>query len=215
MLAALFVFGSAGFWFLCGISTLILLALVEYERSGWAFLTLLATAALIFLCGNAGVVAMIVSNPLGILSFLIGYTFTGSIWSLVKWFLFVKDRKEKYLERKAELLKQALRNLESSNVENPTEKQVLDEMNVLSKQSRYDGRDLTARNFGMPVPSNHKGRIIHWMAYWPWSMLNALLFDFVRRFFQHLYNVLAGVFRKISESIYKDVLDEIGDDSRF
>lgn len=208
MLAALFVFGSIGFWAITVISMLILLALVEYERSGWALITLAVVTSLIVL-GNVGLIPFIVANPAGVLLALCAYIIVGAAWSLAKWVLFVKDRKEKFIEAKAKRRADIVNELRIGLKRDPTDEEISDTFKErFSKNARYD-----RRTFGMPVPSEHKGRIIHWMAYWPWSMLNSLIFDFIRRFFKHIYNLLADIYRKISESIYKDILDETGDDS--
>lgn len=56
-----------------------------------------------------------------------------------------------------------------------------------------------------PEPGNYKNRIITWMTLWPLSFLWTMLNDPIVRFFQHIYYEIAGVLRKISDNVFKDV----------
>lgn len=208
MFAAMFLFGSIGFWLLTAAAMLLLILLVEFEKSGWAFLTLVGTGGLLLLGGNVGILPWIVANPFLMVAFLIGYVLIGAGWSLFKWFLFVTDRKEKFIEEKSRRRGETLLRLKSHLNREPSKEEVNAEILASIKNNHR-------KMFGMPVPSEHKSRIMHWMAYWPWSVINSLIFDFIRRFFKHVYNALADVFRKISEYVYKDIKAEIGVDSEW
>lgn len=50
-----------------------------------------------------------------------------------------------------------------------------------------------------PTASNSKSRIIHWMAYWPWSGLWWLLSDFLTELFSFLYRRLGKVYELIEK----------------
>ena len=59
-----------------------------------------------------------------------------------------------------------------------------------TKEQRYERR---------PTASTSKNRIIHWMAYWPWSGLWWLLSDFLTEVFSFLYRRLGGVYEMIEK----------------
>lgn len=55
-----------------------------------------------------------------------------------------------------------------------------------------------------PEPENYKGRIISWIIYWPASMFWTLLNDPIRKLGRQLYYMIAGVLKRISDSVWKD-----------
>lgn len=209
MIMALFMFGSIGFWLLCGAAMLMLLLLVEFERSWLAFATLAVTAMLLCIA-NGAVLPMLMANPLLAVAGVGAYAMLGAIWSLVKWVLLVKDRKEKFLEEKVKRTNSAKLHFEKRVGREPDEKEL--NIEVVDYIHKHAG---SRKDFGMPIPSHNKTRIMHWMAYWPWSVVNSIVFDFVRRGFKHIYNLLADVYRKIAENIYKDIRDESGDETEW
>jgi hypothetical protein len=203
----LFALGTVGFWVLSVMATLLLLLLVEFEKSGWAFITTAATVALLYFFGNSGIFGWVFANPGLVVAGVIGYVVIGALWSILKWVLFVKDRKEKFIEFRSRFMNAWSPVTAPSRTSYPGEnaKEAF-KLYMASDSSRYEREDIR-----MPEPRDHKSRIMHWMGYWPWSVLNSILFDFVRRIFLNLYNLLAGVFRDISRSIYKDVMEDMED----
>jgi hypothetical protein len=58
------------------------------------------------------------------------------------------------------------------------------------KERRYGSR---------PTVGTSKNRIVHWMAYWPWSGLWWLLSDFLTEVFSFLYRRLGRVYEMIEK----------------
>lgn len=196
-MSTLFVFGAVGFWILVLVAFILLMLCVQFERYLFAFCTVGATLAFLYFCGNSGIIEWIAANPLQIVLAIVVYILAGTGWSLGKWFLFVVDRKEKLIEFKDEWLR-----------ENPEGdfKAYFNSDKIIYRE----GKNAHIRqHYGVPEPRDHKVRILGWMGWWPWSLLNALLFEFFKRVFQHVYNSLAGVFRRIAKRVYGDVLNDV------
>jgi hypothetical protein len=64
--------------------------------------------------------------------------------------------------------------------------------------------DVDTGKFDFPV-REYKGKITTWMAFWPFSSVWTLIDDLVIRLWENLYKMLTGTFRRISESVFRDV----------
>lgn len=53
-------------------------------------------------------------------------------------------------------------------------------------------------------PHNNKGRIIHWMLYWPLSALWTLIDDPVRKLFSAAFHRFEGIYQGITDQIMKN-----------
>lgn len=69
----------------------------------------------------------------------------------------------------------------------------------LKEYSRYD----------IPLVKDNKDKIILWMVYWPWSAIWTIINDPVRRFFDFVYMRISGLYQKISDRIFKDVISYV------
>lgn len=64
--------------------------------------------------------------------------------------------------------------------------------------------DVATGKFDLPL-RDYKGRITTWMAFWPFSLVWTLVDDLVIRLWENLYEMLTGTFRRIFESVFRDV----------
>jgi hypothetical protein len=64
--------------------------------------------------------------------------------------------------------------------------------------------DVRENKFEFPV-REYKGKIITWMAFWPFSLVWTLIDDLVVRLWENLYKMLTGIFRRISEAVFRDL----------
>jgi len=60
---------------------------------------------------------------------------------------------------------------------------------------------------GIPTAKEYKSEIIVWMSYWPWSMTWTLLNDPIKRFFNFIYLKFSTLYQKLSDRIFKDIID--------
>jgi len=182
------IVGGVWFWILTALIIVLLVWEVAGERAIAGGFTLLAYLLLIHLFGNASIFAAVKAHPeyayIGIPAFFL----IGAIWSLVKWWFFVKRSALEYRESRMAFL-------EANGVVGATLDTPVPE-------------NLKARAFARsrkPLARQNKGRIITWMVYWPFSMAWTLLDEPWRL----IYEALARLFQRISDRIWADLDKDI------
>lgn len=174
-----FLSGLASMWAVVWtiLFLLVLSGLIEYEQ-GW--LSLLLTAGVFAVAEvywDAGLVDWGTDNPGRLLMYAVLYVVIGVAWSLIKWSMYVSRRRtvttEAYSREKKNYGSNAAESLEAFAVSSS---------NPLH-------------------PSRHKSRILMWMAWWVPSVLSTILFDFLDRFWDLVYDRFSNVFVRIGASI--------------
>ena len=166
VLAGLFALGSLGFWILCSVVCICIIAAVEYEKPGWATASLIATFALIGFFGDFNVLTFARENPLSALACVGVYMVAGTLWAFSKWWFFLRARREQYDDVKREFLRR--NKVEGTAIPDD----LLEEWKKHAPDpdgNRY-GYDYKEKTGFAPRARNHKSRILTWMIYWPWSM---------------------------------------------
>jgi len=200
-----FVFGTIWFWLLLGAVTIVLFALIENDRFGWATFSLLLAAAVLHLFGDVNVFAFAREQPLTALLLAGGYAAAGTFWGLGKWFFFVQRERRRYEHQKAEFLRSKG---VSGNVVPPELKQAWrKECGGVTYQTVSDDPDRCRKGVYpvnmAPKASDHRGQIIGWMIYWPWSLVWTLINDPVVRLFKWIYRQIQGLLQKISDHAFR------------
>jgi len=240
-----FAVGTLWFWLLLIGSSIAIIAFLENERAWAATVTMVLTIAAIIGLGNMGLLGWILENPWTLLLVVLGYFLCGTIYGVVKWWLFVTNTKERYIEERDRFVEKWRdradkfktdpnhRNLGTDEREkfkdaaflNDVLQSVADNKPVgkLAAEWRQYVRNFDenckygystpdyARRITMPQVRNHKGRIIAWMSYWPWSLFWTLLNDPIRRLFRRIYYQIKNVLQSISDRVYKDINDELAE----
>lgn len=202
MLITLFALGTFWFWVLVAVHFCVLLALIEYEKTGWATFTMIATFAALYFLGDFNVITAALRNP-GLTAALAGgYFAAGTAWSVAKWWFFVRRCREDYDKQKAEFLRH-------NGIEGTA---IPDNLKTKWKESLgYGyGRNSHRRSDNViPKAGDHKSRIMAWMCYWPWSMVWTLINDPVKRVFKQIYLQIQGIMQSISNRAFRGVEDDL------
>jgi hypothetical protein len=200
---ALFVFGSFWFWGLLAVTSLLLIYALECESGAGATSIVVGTLIALLVLGNAGWLGWIVANPLTLLLWVAGYLSVGVGYGVVKWWLYVLGAADKYRDVRYAWLKRNALDESSPNL--PAYKDAL-KTGVLGAIVMDSWKEYT-KNRGLKLPTVHgsKGRIVTWMAYWPWSAIWTFVNDPVRRFFNWAYGRVSGILQRISDRVFKDI----------
>jgi hypothetical protein len=201
MLWTLFAFPSLGFLGLLVISTLLLMPLVEAEKSWWALFALLFTGANLVIFGNLWVIPWVSQNYELIALGLVVYVAVGALWAVFKFYLFLANHKEKYIAEKQKWMKEYAK-------KGATPEATLAAFREFITPSNLAYHWHQQAIFIMPNPTQHKAQIIHWMSYWPWSVINFIFFDVLRKMWNHIYNIFADLFRYMVKARYADLMDD-------
>jgi len=201
MLASVFLVGSFWFWTLLVASFILVVFMAEvWDAPFWAAATVIATLVALDLLGDAGLWSWVLANPLLIGAGAGVYVVGGTLWSFVKWYIFVRKRREGYLDQRAQFMVD--HKLEEKDKIPPTL------LRKWQSQLSYSNRE-------MPSARKEKSRILRWMVYWPWSVIYSLFADLVREVFLIIYARMATTFQRISESIYGDISGEMKEAAEF
>jgi hypothetical protein len=190
MFETLLAIGGLGFWSLIAIETILLLCWIEWEYSGLATLSVLVTAAIMQFACHVDMIGYVQANPQIVLYGLLGYFLTGTVWSIMKWWFFVKGERRRYNEFKAEFLYD--NGIKDGILPDNLKPQFLHDLPT------YGSDKIEIR----PQVGNHKARIYLWIAYWPWSMLWTIVNDPIRRICREIYEQIKSNLQKISDSVW-------------
>jgi|SRR3989344_4947432 len=194
------LFGTFGFWVLVVVMSLVIwysISEIENEKKsrckggGWAITAYLGVALLLQFCGDIKVFTYAWGHPVWAFIYLIAFVFIGVAYSCSRWARFLKQKSLEFAQRKAEFF---------------TTYKITE--NTIPSKREYEWKTFL-RSHPQPQAKGHSFRIIHWIAYWPWSLVWFLLHDYFRKFFQHVYETFEWVFDGISNYMWKDIRTEL------
>lgn len=184
MIIPFFIVGSFWFWVLLAICFFgILIAVEIWESYGTSVFLLVTTVLLLDLFGDSNILSWIRNNPLMFSVGVVGYFFAGTLWSIGKWFLFLRNKKF-----------EIQKTLDDYTQRNP---------GVITPEMYRNW----AASYAIKIPSlsNEKDRIIRWMCYWPWSLTYAVFADLTKEIFTTCFNLVRKVYVKIENSVLGDL----------
>ena len=103
-MVTLFALGTFWFWLLITVAVISIIAITEQEESNsWHWSILLGLPVLLYFTGCKTEILSLLSyvqaNPVTIVLGFVGYLFLGTIWSVVKWYLYLTNLRDIYRER--------------------------------------------------------------------------------------------------------------------
>lgn len=180
----------ASYWFIpLIVESIILLICIAYEAGILSTLSVIATALVVHF-GFVNLIDVASNNWKGILLGFAGYVVAGTVWSFVKWALYVINKRTIYKEDKAKFLK----NYDGGGKQEEAQKAWL--------------KTYRSGKHEPPQVSEHKERIALWFFYWPFSMVNTVIKDFTKKLFNLVYNTVKNTFQEVSNRIYTGIDEE-------
>jgi hypothetical protein len=186
-----FTVGSPWFWLLLAGEAATLIALIEWGKGWLATLSLVSTLALLQFLGDANVLAFVNHHPLLLGFGVVGYFAVGTVWSVMRWWLFVHDQRNRYDEARLEFCQE--HNLDGTIPEHLHQEW---QEQLINRKRRIEIR---------PKAIKHKSRILMWMAYWPGSMFWTILNDPVRKACRFIYRHIHDYLQEISDNAFKGI----------
>jgi hypothetical protein len=178
-LALGFVLGffALPFWWMLLLTAVFVVDVVlcENDEFGWGTtITVLGTGLVAWLGADVNPVAWLWTNLADVARFLLFYFAIGGLWSIVKWYLYLLKVRDK-ARAEFERFKAAGRE-KDDHPKRPS--------------------DSYARE--------NKGRIMGWIAHWPFSMVGSVLGDFLTRIVKTIYNVLSDLYDRMANHVFRD-----------
>jgi hypothetical protein len=197
-LAGAVAFGSIAFYTFWGaalIGTLILILLTENDHWGWSTTLLICSAAALYFGGIFDIVAFAVWHP-WVLARDVGiYVAAGIVWIVYKWWRLCRKSRIQYEEAKAKFLK-------DKEVSVLTTELKVEWTEWLNTKGSYERPRISARR---PEASDHKEQITVWGYLWPFSVLGTFFGDWVKAFWECVYEWTAEVLMTISKFVWRGV----------
>jgi hypothetical protein len=220
------IFGAFWFWVLVA-EFVVLVALTENERPFISIGVVIVGLVLLHYLGGVSVFSWCIANPWLLVAYIVGYSAVGVAWSIAKWWMFVRERRNRYIAKKAEWIGglnstiQRLRQDKGGPIKDMEDRQrqadILEKvLNIgrLTKDAMPYWQDYArgAYSIHKPEAGNYVDRIINWMMFWPFSAFWFLLDRPIRRLFTRLYDSISWLLRKIADTAYNGIDDEINKD---
>ena len=174
---------------ICAISFFVAVAA---EIDGMAVVIFLITFALFQWLFKVDLWSYLLLNYLSFLLYSVYYFIIGSVWSIFKWFRFVKTELKEYLNLKQAFLKK------HQVVEIP-----LPLLEAWKSEISYKSWP--------PSPSKHKG-IVRWILVWPVYMVWFILEDFLSWVGEKLYSCISRVYSSISDRLFAEMKKDMRND---
>lgn len=204
-IAAFFVIGTFGFWLSFVLLGIVIFWNIENEEVGIATLTTIVLAALILWANDLSLWGLITSNPIETLLVVGGYFLAGTLWSVGKWYFYIRRYNHEYEEIK----RGYLRECGLTSIEQFSETQKKDfRYKVVNAFNRLSGR-YSSDSFKFPLAAERKTAILGWMMYWPYSMTWTLINDPVKRAFITIYRNIAGGLDRMTTKLTGNISREV------
>jgi hypothetical protein len=197
MIVEWLIFGGVVFYVLLAILTFIIVLCVHNQCEGHSIFILGLFLLAWFLAGDMRHV--IQADPMRILWYPLAYLGIGFLWCFPQWVLFLDRIKRAYKEELVSYLgcikKKSLEKLDWKVWQDRCRLDLFCDAGLV-----FDGDTgvLTPPQF-----NENKGRIAGWVILWPWSMLDSLLGDVIKRFVDWCVSLYKRTFQAISNWMFR------------
>lgn len=170
----------------------------EIEWFGWSTFTLIGSVIAAHFLHVLDILPYVKTHILYSIIYSISYMVIGISWSFPKWFFFLRNERDKTREW---LKTQYIVSYESYDPPG------------IKYKNTYE--TLNPPVINIPQASFHKGKIIAWCAYWPFSLIGTLLNDPARKAFNIIFDQFKNLYQKMADSIFKDDIDKLNNQIQF
>lgn len=222
MISSLFVVGGIWFWLLTLLAAGALLIAVEKEHGVGATICFAVYFAAIHLFGDATLLQKFGNHWEWVLAAAALYFILGAGWSLVKWFLWNKQKavtcldnyqvvRQRFLQDKLGVGPTKATITEKTAVPEDLREewtQHIEERHNRNSGYRNDDGVCVDIYFTVPRAQQHKSRIIMWMSFWPASAAFSLTRDPIKNLCTGIYNHLAEKYQELAEKAWRSAVAE-------
>jgi hypothetical protein len=235
MIPPIFVFLSLPwiFYSVCAIILIIMASYVEAHNdnyfSNWFIPTALSGFLLYIIGNHYGITLNDITNNLSYVIYaLIMYIVIGIIWSFAKWYFYLIDVRDKFIEARQNFVKDySQRHIDNISIDTLTQPLVIGSDNyhndlkaVLAFHGHintnfkiyqyFNHTEISQNSVNItdsikPIAAKHKSKITQWIAFWPISGLWTLINDPIRKLVNVIFSRIKNTFQRLSNHIFKGV----------
>lgn len=183
-----------GVWFWLAIlvvSGLIILGIEEDSGPGTTSAAVIGSGVIWFLSGAHNPLPYLASHWLEVVASVVVYVIGGAVWSVAKWWFFLHNKADEY---------------ESKRDRYKTE---FDALNEQQKTYYTDYKGYVQHQGFPPAVGDHKGDMMMWMVWWPFSGIWTILNEPLKRAFRFIYQELLSTYTKIANSVFTGRFTEL------
>lgn len=196
---SLFIIGSLWWYIITGGFVIWAIFLTEKETLGWVITSLIIYLLFFSFLGKVNIFAYLFYHPINSLLYILSYFLFGIIWSFVKWWLKVNKTAQKCKEELERFLEK--HRPRKSAVPEQYQTSQHQEKNLQEEWERH----IKTTEYEKPIASKNKEKISVWIIYWPFSLLWALIHDFVRDLVEQFVIRFQKLYQSISDKAYKKI----------
>lgn len=208
---SIFAFGTMWFWILIVWVNVMMFTLIDFveiddSHISGATATFLLTGVVLYLMNGASLMSYFTTNLPLLIAFIGTYIVVGCIYSYWKWGRFVLKRRE----TRDKLLRQFCTN-EHISSEKPIPGELLYDWQKFLKDNENESiyrNSKRSKSPSKPLAKEHKGKIVAWACYWPWSFLWTLLNDPVKRLFLTIFKYFQEAFQRVADRHFRGTEDD-------
>lgn len=189
-----------GFWWWALLALIIVadIFFLENDNGTGATISLIIFGAVMIFLGDWNPFPWMAANPLETVGIVLGYFVAGTIWSVIKWYFYCLNIRDRYNELKDEFFKE--HGITGNKLPMTLKKEWKNHTDWVRGLGR--GKDIP------PSAAKNKGKILTWMTHWPFSAIWTLLNDPIRRVFIWIYKYMASGLQKISNRLFASIIVE-------
>ena len=198
------VVGGVWFWVAIAAETILLMYWIAQETGIASTVSLVVTLVVFQWVFKLDILGSVAEWPLCVIGGVAAYLLLGTLWTIVKWWFYVKEERRKYDEFRMKWLRE--------NCDSPTGKWLASD--AIPAQRVEDFHRALPR-WGEckidchPLVAEHKELIYLWLAYWPWSFLWTMIDDPVRKMFRAIYRAIRAYLQRMSDKAWKGTEGEL------
>ena len=182
-----FLIGSFWFWFLFVVAPIIFISVALFSKNiPIASVVLFGALAATWIFTDFHIIWLF-QNPWWTLTYVAGYVLFGIGWACIKWYTLSLDKLEEFLVQKENIQKQ------------------YDEPPIIAGPRSETFAQYVRHFYNFPPsPGDYKEDIYTWLVFWPLSILETLIGDYILRFAKFIYTRLVTTFDRITTHVFKD-----------
>lgn len=211
---SLFVVTGIWIWIVAGIFFFIILALSENRKNFWAAISVAILATIFYHSG-----LLILTSPWTVIQYLVVYFAIGTVWSIIKWYLFVNKRAKHFAKLKllyinknnagtmVNKLSLKVKDAIPKDMQEDFKKYIIEKFVDSFGIEKFGYKKLSPGNLNferisiaeviIPRVANYKEEITTWILWWPtsvfWTIANDALIKVVNIIYERLKDVYASV----------------------
>ena len=204
-MAEMLVVGSLLFWAALAVWLVAVWALTEKEHGFLGLLSTVAYCLVLQFVFKVDVAGWLLAHPVPIIIFACIYFFVGAGWSFWRWYLFVKDQLEPYVQMKTDWLVS-----KGETTFHTIPDHLKDEWAKYVENDWYRKEKCQT-----PLVRDHKSKIMRWIGYWPISAISWAFNDMIRRFVKMIYNRIHDWLQSVANRVFATVKNDLPTDFKY